>query len=214
MHNIFERISSLYTIFCCNNKLYLQKRIYSISSHDQTSTRLESWVGVLGAPTTNPPPFKIRNRRCARKRWREKENRQEKELMGTRKDDVAAGKTYSIRLPKWPFHPSPSARSLWAPQPPPRCSRNPPRRMTETPLPGSQATARPPRFHFCPHQPKLRGYPLETWCDSGILVNKVAAARALPSFLALSGLLLYMGGLLEVAIKRGPKKPKGGEEKK
>ena len=65
------------------------------------STRLKSWVGVPGAPTTNVYRSKFETGVAPESdREREEKTGKKKELMGTRKDDVAAGKTYSSLAPK------------------------------------------------------------------------------------------------------------------
>ena len=94
-------IFSIYILFFAAATSYIYKREHILS---EVVIKLVQYTPAklgrcTGCAYHEPAPFKIRNRRCARKREREREG-QEKGVMGTRKDDVAAGKADSIRLPK------------------------------------------------------------------------------------------------------------------
>ena len=118
------------------NKLHLSTKahsplvlIYLLSLSNWVHTSkvgLVYWVRL--PPTCTVQNSKPALRQKAIERGRKKTGKK-KELMGTRKDDVAAGKTYSSWLPN--DHPSPPRpHDPCGPRTTPRCSRNPPRRMT------------------------------------------------------------------------------------
>jgi hypothetical protein len=110
-------------------------------------------------------PFKIRNRLSVRKRRivcvRQKHGKKKKKLMSTRKDDVAVGKTYSSHAnDRSAPHPP------LGPRPPPDAPQ-PHTGMTEMPIPGLQATARPTHFRSYPQLVKLPCCPCRLLLHSG-----------------------------------------------
>jgi hypothetical protein len=105
--------------------------------------------------------------------------------MSTRKDNVAAGRKLTVAASQMTVRPLVLRGAHVHPQMLP----NPTRRMTETPIPGLQATARPTRFRsYHPQLVNYRAVPAGLLHSVGC-VDAVGPMGVLPSFAGLSGCL-------------------------